>query len=147
MGTSDGSKWVLYALLYVSVDTSWNSLAFICLYLLAIGGSKLNKALATVPGDRLCNQLPQLFSKHYTVVLVWFEILFDLCVLLLIENVGVLFAGVKVRALWRYWTLNVADIVRWVGLTKYVMYRKRGAFDSAHAYILNYIRFTFNFKK
>ena len=36
-----------------------------------------------------------------------------------------------------YGTLNVADIVRWVGLTKYVMYWKRGAFDSAHAYTLN----------
>ena len=25
-----------------------------------------------------------------------------------------------------------ADIVRWVGLTKYVIYRKRGAFDSIY---------------
>ena len=30
-----------------------------------------------------------------------------------------------------------ADIVRWAGLTKYVIYRKRGAFDSAHSYTLN----------
>ena len=29
-----------------------------------------------------------------------------------------------------------ADIVRWAGLTKYVIYRKRGAFDSAHSYTL-----------
>ena len=26
-----------------------------------------------------------------------------------------------------------ADIVRWAGFTKYVIYRKRGAFDSAHS--------------
>ena len=30
-----------------------------------------------------------------------------------------------------------AVIVRWAELTKYVIYRKRGAFDSAHAYTLN----------
>ena len=29
-----------------------------------------------------------------------------------------------------------ADIVRWEGITKYVIYRKRGAFDSAHSYTL-----------
>ena len=33
-----------------------------------------------------------------------------------------------------------ADIVRWAGLTKYVIYRKRGAFDSAHSYTLNIIK-------
>ena len=32
-----------------------------------------------------------------------------------------------------------ADIVRWAGLTKYVIYRKSGAFDSAHSYTLNTI--------
>ena len=32
------------------------------------------------------------------------------------------------------------DIVRWAGFTKYVIYRKRGASDSAHAYTLKYTK-------
>ena len=33
-----------------------------------------------------------------------------------------------------------ADIVRWAGLTKYVIYRKRGAFDSAYSYTLKLLK-------
>ena len=41
------------------------------------------------------------------------------------------------RALWELKHVQYsADIVRWAGFTKYVIYRKRGAFDSAHAYTL-----------
>ena len=43
----------------------------------------------------------------------------------------------RLRALWELKHVQYdADIVRWEGITKYVIYRKRGAFDSAHAYTL-----------
>ena len=42
------------------------------------------------------------------------------------------------RALWELKHVQYsADIVRWAGFTKYVIYRKHDAFDSAHAYTLN----------
>ena len=41
------------------------------------------------------------------------------------------------RALWELKHVQYnAAIVWWAGFTKYVIYRKRGAFDSAHAYTL-----------
>ena len=41
------------------------------------------------------------------------------------------------RALWELKHVQYEhDIVRWAGFTKYVINRKRGAFDSAHAYTL-----------
>ena len=44
------------------------------------------------------------------------------------------------RALWELKHVQYErDIVRWAGFTKYVIYRKRGAFDSAHAYTLTVV--------
>ena len=45
------------------------------------------------------------------------------------------------RAIWELKHVRYdADIVRWAGITKYLIYRKRGAFDSAHSYTLSSIR-------
>ena len=44
------------------------------------------------------------------------------------------------RAIWELKHVQYnADIVRWAEITKYVIYRKRSAFDSAHAYTLKTI--------
>ena len=41
------------------------------------------------------------------------------------------------RAIWELKHVQYdTDIVRWAGITKYVIYRKRGAFDSVHSYTL-----------